>query len=76
MKTSRIPYDLTLEFRAYQAARRRNRIVAGTGAVLLLLMTVICNGVMMGTGSLWRCLGGVVITIWGSLGIHYFLTRH
>ena len=72
---TRIPYDLTREFQAHQRARRRNRAISLAGAIALFWLIGIALG-GLAIGSSIHLAGIIIITAWGSIGLHYLLTRH
>ena len=77
MRTSRLPYDLTAEFRAYQSRHRRVRQLAWSGAIVFCAMAGIGLGSLAALHqSLWSAAGVFLLTAWGGWGLHYLSTRH
>jgi hypothetical protein len=77
MKTSRLPYDLTAEFRAYQSRHRRTRQLAWTGATLFCALVGLGLGALAGMDrSLSAAAIVFAITAWGGWGLHYLSTRY
>lgn len=74
MRHSILPHDLTAEFRAVQAARRRNRSLAVAG----LLCFCVTLGILLGSVCVadWPTAAIILICAWGVLGMRHLLTRH
>lgn len=79
MKTTRIPYDLTLEVRAVHRAHHRARYLAtlGLGCAIALLAFFAGSAIANCPAGQVPVLGFVaVILIWGAWGARLLLTRH
>ena len=76
MKTSHIPFDLTLELRALQAAQRRARLVACCGVCLwAVILGAGLGALVVANPSCWAVGAIAGVTGLGVASLHYLLSR-
>jgi len=76
MKTSRLPYDITIECRRIQRAPVRKALVAWLTVLLASLILCIALGVLAGASSPLSGFFAGVVVLAGIKSAHYLLTRH
>ena len=76
MRVSKIPYDLTAEFRAWHAAARRRRMLAWAGTAVVCVLTGTSLGAIAAQTGAWAIIGGSLALGWGVWSLHYLITRH